>query len=85
MPLRFGPGPVFIHESICSARRWQVHALRSVFALGLLLVLATVLYMEIGAPGSLAENFSIHEPAALGEDFYFAIDLKLCVVPPCSN
>ena len=26
MPLRFGPGPVFIYESISAARRWQVYA-----------------------------------------------------------
>ena len=36
MPLRFGPGPVFIYESISAARRWQVYALRSVFVLSLL-------------------------------------------------
>ena len=29
MPLRWGPGPVFVHESIAATRRWQLYALRS--------------------------------------------------------
>ena len=28
MPMRLGPGPVFVHESIAAARRWQLYALR---------------------------------------------------------
>ena len=39
MPLRFGPGPVFIHESIAATRRWQMYAVRSLFVFGLLLAL----------------------------------------------
>ena len=31
MPLRLGPGPVFVHESIAATRRWQLYALRSLF------------------------------------------------------
>jgi ABC-type transport system involved in multi-copper enzyme maturation permease subunit len=73
MPLRFGPGPVFIHESIAATRRWQLYALRSLFVCGLLLALAAVLYMEIGGVGRPAESYSIAELAGLGEDFYYAI------------
>ena len=40
MPLRWGPGPVFVHESIAATRRWQFFALRSLFVLGLLAGLA---------------------------------------------
>ena len=36
MPLHFGPGPVFVHESIAVTRRWQLYALRSGFVLSLL-------------------------------------------------
>ena len=52
MPLRFGPGPVFIHESIAATRRWQLYALRSFFVLGLLLALALVLCLVIGEAGT---------------------------------
>ena len=73
MPLRFGPGPVFIHESIAATRRWQLYALRSLFVLGLLLALAVVPSMVIGVGGQPAGNYPIRMLAALGEGFYFAI------------
>jgi len=40
MPLRWGPGPVFVQESIAATRRWHFYALRSLFVLGLLAGLA---------------------------------------------
>ena len=39
MVLRWGPGPVFVFESIIAARRWQPYALRAVFVLVLLIAL----------------------------------------------
>jgi ABC-type transport system involved in multi-copper enzyme maturation permease subunit/Na+-transporting methylmalonyl-CoA/oxaloacetate decarboxylase gamma subunit len=73
MPLRFGPGPVFIHESIAACRRWQQYALRSLFLLGLLLALALVHYMLNDAVGSPPGSYAIRVLASLGEDFYYAI------------
>jgi ABC-type transport system involved in multi-copper enzyme maturation permease subunit len=70
MPLHFGPGPVFIHESIAATRRWQMYALRSLFVVGLLLALAAVLSMVVGQLGA---NYSIRALAELGEIFYYAI------------
>ena len=49
MPLRWGPGPVFVHESIAATRRWQFYALRSLFVLGLLAALG--LGVALDAPG----------------------------------
>ncbi len=73
MPLRFGPGPVFIHESIAATRRWQLYALRSFFVLGLLLALALVLCFVIGEAGTTMGSGSIRVLAALGEEFYYGI------------
>ena len=39
---RLGPGPVFAHESLLNARRWQVYAGRSLFVLVMLLGMTTV-------------------------------------------
>ncbi len=76
MPLRFGPGPVFIHESIAATRRWQLYAVRSLFVLGLLLAL----YFVIGLLGRTPQSFSISVLASLGEEFYYAISTTQLVL-----
>ncbi len=86
MPRRFGPGPVFIHESIAATRRWQLYAMRSVFVLGLLLALTAVLFMVVDVTGRPLESSSIRVLAMLGESFYYAIStvqlvLVLLVAP----
>src|SRR5262249_36933890 len=73
MPLRIGPGPVFIHESIAATRRWQLYAVRSLFVFGLLLALALVLGVVLGVAGQPAGSYSIRALASLGENFYYAI------------
>jgi ABC-type transport system involved in multi-copper enzyme maturation permease subunit len=73
MPLRFGPGPVFIHESIAATRRPQLYALRSLFVLGLLLALVVVLYLAVDVVGRPGGSYSIRVLALLGEDFYYGI------------
>ena len=73
MPLRFGPGPVFVHESIAAARRWQLYALRSLFVLGLLAGLALAwlpVQMQYGKANS---SLPIQQLASLGQSFYIAI------------
>ncbi len=73
MPLRFGPGPVFVHESIAASRRWQAYALRSLFVVGLLLALALVLYTMNDVVSRPVGSYSIRRLAALGQQFYYAI------------
>jgi ABC-type transport system involved in multi-copper enzyme maturation permease subunit len=73
MPLRFGPGPVFIHESIAATRRWQMYALRALFVFGLLLGLAAVLLLNMAVLAQPMGSYPIHELAELGESFYYAI------------
>ncbi len=47
MPLlRWGPGPVFVYESIAATRRWQLYALRALFVLGLLAGLALTWFLD---------------------------------------
>ena len=70
---RWGPGPVFVHESIAAARRWQLYALRSLFVLGLLAGLALAWFsvqMQSGKPGG---GLPIQALASLGQSFYVAI------------
>ena len=58
MPLHWGPGPVFVHESIASTRRWQLYGLRSFFVFSLLAALVLgwrVVCVEEGRPvGSIS-------------------------------
>jgi ABC-type transport system involved in multi-copper enzyme maturation permease subunit len=73
MPLRFGPGPVFVHESIAAARRWQLYTLRSLFVMALLAGLALAwlpVQMQGGKPSG---NLPIQQLASLGQSFYIAI------------
>jgi ABC-type transport system involved in multi-copper enzyme maturation permease subunit len=73
MPVRWGPGPVFVYESIAGARRWQFYAMRSISVLAMLASLALV-WATIGADTSkaLAEG-SIKDLARVGESFFYAL------------
>ena len=73
MPLRWGPGPVFVYEAIAAARRWQSYALRSLFLLGLLAGLGMGWLLVSMEQGSLAGSLELRELAQLGEVFYYAI------------
>ena len=71
---RLSPGPVFVHESIAAARRWQNYALRSVFVLGLLAglgVLWGLFFME--GQIEVGTNVPIAVLAQLGSYFYYVI------------
>jgi ABC-type transport system involved in multi-copper enzyme maturation permease subunit len=73
MPLRWGPGPVFVHESIAAVRRWQLYAMRSFFVFSLLVALVFVCLVayvqDSGPPGSI----SIRQLAEVGKNFFYAI------------
>ena len=78
MPLlRWGPGPVFVHESIAATRRWQLYALRAFFVLGLLAGLALTWFLAIlevaFINGKSTGTLTVKELASLGQFFYFAI------------
>ena len=74
MPMspRWGPGPVFVHESIAATRRWQFFALRSLFVFGLLAGLAVGGLVFFGGVRTQGE-LTIKQLAALGQYFYYAI------------
>ncbi len=73
MPIRWGPGPVFIHESIVASRRWQPYALRSLLVLVILAALALVFLTMSSRVGPSSVVNPIRTLAALGESFYYAI------------
>jgi ABC-type transport system involved in multi-copper enzyme maturation permease subunit len=73
MPMRWGPGPVFVHESIAGARRWQLYALRSLFVLGLLAALAMARHLLGTMPAIPGGGSTIKRMAMLGQFFYYAI------------
>src|SRR5689334_4708561 len=86
MPLRWGPGPVFVHESIAATRRWQLYALRSLFVLGLVAALGLVWLLLCVEEGAAINSVKLRDLAKLGETFYFAIStaqliLVLIVAP----
>ena len=67
MAVRFGPGPVFVHESIVATRRWQLYALRSLFVLGLLAALALAWLSVQSQYGKAGGNLPIRGLAAMGQ------------------
>jgi ABC-type transport system involved in multi-copper enzyme maturation permease subunit len=75
MPLRVGPGPVFVHEAIAATRRWSFFALRSLFVLGLLAGLGLVSVVDSTAI-SRRGMASIEALAEIGEYFYYAIAIN---------
>ena len=75
MPLRLGPGPVFVHESITATRRWQLYFVRSLFVFGLLASLSLAwIASDLGHQRlDNGQSMSIKELASLGQNFYLAI------------
>jgi ABC-type transport system involved in multi-copper enzyme maturation permease subunit len=80
MPLRWGPGPVFVHESIAVTRRWQLYALRSGFVLSLLGALALVWVGVCAESGKPVGSISIKQLAEGGEYFFYAISTTQLMV-----
>ena len=71
--MRIGLGPVFAYEWLRTARNWRVYALRLLFGLGLLAVLAMTGPVELGeAPVSAAQRRSRRRPRP-GQAFSTAI------------
>ena len=74
--VRWGPGPVFVYESIVATRRWQLYALRFLFVLGLLSALALGWYVTVfldQIDGTNAGGLTMRQLASLGQFFYYAI------------
>src|SRR5947209_77918 len=75
MPRRWGPGPVYVYESILGARRWQVYASRSFFV-AMLLVGMTVVWLASDSPaivGPAAGPLTFRQMAEVGKQFFFAL------------
>ena len=73
MAMRWGPGPVFVYESLVAARRWSYYAARSVFALALLIALGVVwsnFHFPIQGSGDYQSRAQL---ARLGQQFYSGI------------
>ncbi len=74
-PLHWGLGPVFVHESIASARRWQVYAGRSAFVLimlvGMVVAWVSVVHGGLGPSQPRAASFRLM--AKVGEGFFYAL------------
>ena len=73
MALRWGPGPVFVFESLAAARRWTYYAARSVFALALMVALVMVWSDSNFQGRGLNDRESRAQLARLGQKFYEGI------------
>ncbi len=71
MPMRLGPGPVFVYEWLTTARRWQPYAIRAGF-IGAILFGMTIVQSDrpMHARGPLV---SLHDMAVIGEQTYRTI------------
>jgi ABC-type transport system involved in multi-copper enzyme maturation permease subunit len=68
MPLRLGPGPVFVYEALTAARRWQPYAMRAVFV-ALILIGMAIVQADIPRSGP-DHRVSLGDLALLGENLY---------------
>jgi ABC-type transport system involved in multi-copper enzyme maturation permease subunit len=76
MGRRFGPGPVFVYESLILARRRQVYAGRAFFVLAMFVGLAIAWYQTAGGSAPTLKAL-----ARTGESFFNAIaGIQLAVV-----
>src|SRR5579883_393029 len=74
MPRRWGPGPVFIYESLTCARRWQVYALRSLFVALLLSGLVIVWLTGIAESGRARRaGVTFRQMSEIGQQFFYAL------------
>jgi ABC-type transport system involved in multi-copper enzyme maturation permease subunit len=80
LPLRFGPGPVFVYESIAASRRWQLYALRSLFVTSLLAALALIWLFTCAEEGKLVGSISLQDLAQGGQYIYYAISTTQLIV-----
>ena len=72
MPMRLGPGPVFVYEWLTAARRWQRYALRALF-LGAILVGLCFVWSQ-GGDHRLADTpVSLQKLAQYGWSIYRTI------------
>jgi ABC-type transport system involved in multi-copper enzyme maturation permease subunit len=71
MPRHWGPGPVFVYESITAARRWQGYALRSLFVLALLTCLWAI-WSSLDLRPNL-NGYTLRQLASVGESFYYGL------------
>ncbi len=69
MAKRWGPGPVFVYESLVAARRWQIYASRAGFVLVLLAGIVTVWASQTATSTMSRSN----QLAKLGEGFFYAL------------
>jgi hypothetical protein len=72
MSPRFGPGPVFVHESILSARRCQVYAVRAAFVLVLLAGMTCIWgFFAVSPSRGVVSIYSLM--AEMGKGFFYAL------------
>jgi ABC-type transport system involved in multi-copper enzyme maturation permease subunit len=74
MPIRLGPGPVFIYEWIATSRRWQLYALRALFV-GAILIGLTLVWSNRPPHLAARETASLAELAEYGQAIYVTIAL----------
>ena len=85
MPIRLGPGPVFVYEGLTAARRWQLYAMRAGFV-GLILVGMAMVSRNVASPANRAGTVSFRDLARFGQSLYESIawielSLVLLVAP----
>ncbi len=89
--MRWGPGPVFVYETLLSTRRWQVYAMRSLYVAILLIGVAIAFAQRRsntasavivpGAPIAVQNGLTREELAALGESFFYTMTgIQLTIV-----
>jgi ABC-type transport system involved in multi-copper enzyme maturation permease subunit len=77
MALRFGPGPVFVFESLVLARRRQLYMCRALFVFAVFVGLATAWYSTRAGPARAVSNIrpvaALQMLALAGENFFYAM------------
>ena len=72
MPLRLGPGPVFVYESLTASRRASVYAVRSLFVLALLIGLWSI-WERLNSQFVFSYAHRLRMLARVGEEFFLLL------------
>ncbi len=82
MPQHWGPGPVFVYESLLNARRWQIYAARAIFVLALLVGMTLVWFGTLSRGQVFTGSAqSFQQLSRLGEQFFYALaGIQLAIV-----
>jgi ABC-type transport system involved in multi-copper enzyme maturation permease subunit len=80
VPVRLGPGPVFVYEWLTTSRRWQLYAMRAAFVCAILAGMIFVSRIQ-DRTTTTGSNVSLQALASYGQTLYLTvISIELTII-----